>query len=246
MTDAPQEEAAKPEGGARPPQEMRLRPRRAPVMRLSRRVLIGLGVVAAAGISVALFFALQPQRRTNGPELNNTDNRTTPDGLANLPRNYGELQRSVPQLGPPLPGDLGRPILNAGAPAPAMPTSISSNAEAQRTAEEQEAALTSHLFATTNLRRDVAAVAPTLPAFAAGATPPAIAAAATDPVSQDHKLAFVNGKVDRRTASPDRVRVGREPLCSASGFSNPRGADHRIAFRPSRRGHRPGDGGRLR
>ena len=56
-------------------------------MRLSRRVLIGLGVVAAAGISVALFFALQPQRRTTGPELYNTDNRTTPDGLANLPRN---------------------------------------------------------------------------------------------------------------------------------------------------------------
>jgi type IV secretion system protein TrbI len=150
VTDAPQEEAAKPESNARPPQEMRLRPRRAPVMRLSRRVLVGLGVVAAAGISVALFFALQPQRRTTGPELYNTDNRTTPDGLASLPRNYGELPRSVPQLGPPLPGDLGRPILNAGAPAPAMPMSTS-NTEEQRAAQEQEAALTSHLFATTNL-----------------------------------------------------------------------------------------------
>jgi type IV secretory pathway VirB10-like protein len=93
VTDAPQEEAAKPEINARPPREMRLRPRRAPVMRLSRRVLVGLGVVAAAGISVALFFALQPQRRTTSPELYNTDNRTTPDGLASLPRNYGELPR---------------------------------------------------------------------------------------------------------------------------------------------------------
>ena len=87
MTDRPEEEAAEPESDARTPQEMRLRPRRAPVMRLSRRVLAGLGVVAAAGISVAVFFALQPQRRTTGPELYNTDNRTTPDGLANLPRN---------------------------------------------------------------------------------------------------------------------------------------------------------------
>ncbi len=162
MTDAPEEEAAKPESNARPPHEMQLRPRRAPVMRLSRRVLIGLGVVAAAGISVALFFALQPQRRTTGPELYNTNNRTTPDGLANLPRNYGELPRSVPQLGPPLPGDLGRPILNAGAPAPGMAMSASSNAEEQRTAQEQEAALTSHLFVTTNLRQDIGAAAPRL------------------------------------------------------------------------------------
>ncbi len=213
MTDAPQEEAATPEGDARPPQEMRLRPRRAPVMRLSRKVLVGLGVVAAAGISVALFFALQPQRRTNGPELYNTDNRTTPDGLANLPRDYGELPRSVPQLGPPLPGDLGRPILNAGAPAPGMPMSASSNVEAQ----EQEAALTSHLFATTNFHQDVGAVAPTLSAVATGATPSAMAAAATDPVSQDHKLAFVNGKVDRRTASPDRVESPASPYVLQAG-----------------------------
>jgi type IV secretion system protein VirB10 len=180
-------------------------------MRLSRKVLIGLGVVAAAGISVALFFALQPQRRTTGAELYNTDNRTTPDGLAKLPRDYGELPRSVPQLGPPLPGDLGRPILNAGAPAPGMPMSAS-NAEEQRIAQEQEAALTSHLFATTNLRQDVGAIAPSLPAVAAGATPSPIAAAATDPISQDHKLAFVNENVDRRTVSPDRVRPPASPM----------------------------------
>jgi type IV secretion system protein TrbI len=217
VTDAPQEEAAKPEGAARPPQEMRLRPRRARVMRLSRKVLIGLGVVAAAAIGAALFFALQPQRRTTGAELYNTDNRTTPDGLANLPRNYGELPRSVPQLGPPLPGDLGRPILNAGAPAPAMPMSAS-NAEEQRAAQEQEAALTSHLFTTTNLRQDVGGAAPTLPAVVAGATPSATpAAAAAEPVSQDHKLAFMNGNVDRRTTSPDRVQPAASPYVLQAG-----------------------------
>jgi type IV secretion system protein VirB10 len=186
-------------------------------MRLSRRVLVGLGVVAATGISVALFFALQPQRRTNGQELFNTDNHTTPDGLANLPRNYGELPRSVPQLGPPLPGDLGRPILNGGVPAPAMPMSASPNTEEQRTAQEQEAALTSHLFATTNLRQDAGAIAPSLPAVAAGATPSRIAAAATDPVSQDHKLAFVNANVDRRTVSPDRVQPPASPYVLQAG-----------------------------
>jgi len=116
VTDSPEEKAVEPASNVRPPQEMRLRPKRAPVMRLSRRVLIGLSVVAAVGISTALFFALKPQRRAAGLELYSTNNHSTPDGLANVPRNYGELPRSVPQLGPPLPGDLGRPILNAGGP----------------------------------------------------------------------------------------------------------------------------------
>ncbi|MEO8714560.1 MAG: hypothetical protein ABI369_06075 [Acetobacteraceae bacterium] len=100
---------------------MLLRPERARVTRLSRKVLIGLGVIAATGISAALFFALQPNRQTGGSELYNTDNRSTPDGLANLPRDYTGLRKMVPQLGPALPGDLGRPIVNVGAPAPACP-----------------------------------------------------------------------------------------------------------------------------
>jgi hypothetical protein len=53
-------------GGDRPAQEMRLRPSRAPVTRLSRKVLLGLDTVAAVGIGGALFFALRPQHRTGG------------------------------------------------------------------------------------------------------------------------------------------------------------------------------------
>ncbi len=112
---------SEPEASSPLEPEMRLRPSRPPVTRLSRKVLLGLGIVAAAGVAAALFFALAPHRSTTGSELYNTSNRTTPDGLANLPRDYTGLPRGVPQLGPPLPGDLGRPIANAGAPAPGMP-----------------------------------------------------------------------------------------------------------------------------
>jgi type IV secretion system protein VirB10 len=80
-------------GDGRPAVEMRLRPSRAPVTRLSRKVLLGLGTVAAVGIGGALFFALRPQHQTGGSELYNTSNRTTPDGLANLPRDYTGLHR---------------------------------------------------------------------------------------------------------------------------------------------------------
>jgi type IV secretion system protein VirB10 len=216
MTDAPREEPAGPSGGERPPQEMRLRSSRAPVTRLSRKVLLGLGAIASIGIGGALFLALRPQHQTSGSELYNTSNRTTPDGLANLPRDYTGLPRAVPQLGPPLPGDLGRPIVNAGAPAPGMPTlAAGPSPEQQRIAQEQEAARTSHLFTTTNVGQIATATSPALaPAQAAAAS---LTGGSNDPASQDHKLAFLNGNADRRTVSLDRVQAPASPYVLQAG-----------------------------
>ena len=190
-------------GGDRPAEEMRLRPNRPPVTRLSRKVLLGLGTVAAVGISGALFFALRPQQRTGGSELYNTTNSVTPDGVANLPRDYTGLPRNVPQLGPPLPGDLGRPMVNAGTAAPGMPQPATGlSPEQQRIAQEQEAARTSHLFTSTSTstRQTASATLPTAPAFPGTEGSPGL-------TTQDHKLAFLNGDIDRRTASPDRVEA---------------------------------------
>jgi type IV secretion system protein VirB10 len=174
------------------PAEMRLRPSRPPVTRLSRKVLLGLGIVAAAGIAAALFVALEPHRQTASTELYNTSNRSTPEGLNSLPRDYTGLPKNVPRLGPPLPGDLGPPIANAGAPAPVM----ASNAGQQ----EEEAALKSRLFIQTNFQQAAGAAAP---APSAPAAAPAAGAAAQTP--RDGNLAFLNGAVDRRTVSLDRV-----------------------------------------
>jgi type IV secretion system protein VirB10 len=192
---------------------MRLRARRPPVTRLSRKVLVGVGAAAAIGVGSALLFALKPQQRTGGAELFNTNNRNTPDGLATLPRDYTGLPKPVPQLGPPLPGDLGKPILNGGAPAPNMALPGPSP-EQQRLAQELEAARTSHLFATTNIAAPSAPAAPTPTPAPAGATP---AGTATDLTSQDHKLAFLNGNIDRRTTSPDRVQSPASPYVLQAG-----------------------------
>ena len=88
----------------------RLRPERPRVMRLSRKVLAALAGVASLAILGALIWALDSGRRGAQPpqELFNTANKTTADGLAALPKDY----TGIPQLGPPLPGDLGRPMLN--------------------------------------------------------------------------------------------------------------------------------------
>jgi len=216
VTDAPHDEASGPAGGDRPPQEMRLRPSRAPVTRLSRKVLLGLGTVAAVGIGGALFLALRPQHQTAGSELYNTSNRTTPDGLANLPRDYTGLPKPVPQLGPPLPGDLGRPIVAAGAPAPGMPTPAAGpSPEQQRVAQEQQAARTSQLFATTNAGQ-IAPAAAQVPATAQAALA-SPGAGSADLLSQDHKIAFLNGNTDHRTVSPERVDAPAGPYLLQAG-----------------------------
>lgn len=192
--------------------EMRLRSTRAPVMRLSRKTIITLGLVAAVAIAGSLFLALQPRRQVSGSELYGIDNRTTPDGLANLPRDYTSLPKPVPKLGPPLPGDLGRPILNAGAATATAPPS--SDPEKQRVAQEQEAARVSRLFATTNVRQTSAST-PTAEGVSSAAIAPG--GNITELTSQDHKLAFLNGNVDRRTVSADRIVAPASPYVLQAG-----------------------------
>jgi type IV secretory pathway VirB10-like protein len=200
--------------------ELRLRPEQPPVTRLSRRVLIGLAAVAAIAVSSALIWALyQGQRKTTGTtEVYNTENKPTPDGLTTLPRDYTGLPRNslpptrsgVPALGPPLPGDLGRPIRNAQLNAPGEP---GVDAEQQRVAQETEAARTSRLFATTNAReRPTTPVTLTTSAQLSQGMATPIGRTEGPPLDpdallnmQDRKLAFLTAAVDRKTVSPDRL-----------------------------------------
>lgn len=87
------------------------------VTRLSRKVLAGLGLVVGVGLDGALIYALQTRNAGKPEDLITTDSRAVADGLAGLPRDY-----TGPILGPPLLGDLGRPILNVGVQPPAIAT----------------------------------------------------------------------------------------------------------------------------
>ena len=191
--------------------ELRLRPERPPVTRLSRRVLTGLAAIAALSVSAALIFALyQGQRKTTGTtELYNTENKPTPDALAALPRDYAGVPRNVPALGPPLPGDLGRPIRNAQLAGAGEGV----DAEQQRVAQETEAARISRLFATTNVRERPTIPVPVPTSLTADQGPAAQIGRSEGPPldpdallnMQDRKLAFLTAAVDRKTVSPDRL-----------------------------------------
>ena len=233
MSDQPENSGAEPPDEPTAAQQLRLRPERPRVTRLSRKVLVGLGTVGSVAVLGATIWALQPNRRSGaGEELYSTDNRTTADGLANLPRDYTGLPRNVPPLGPPLPGDLGRPIVAAqanGQPitVPSMPT-VPVDPEEQRRLQEREAARLSKLFAGTRVREQPATLLTAAPPDGTGAPiPGAGPPLGGEPLSgarpdvrqngQEGKLAFVNAAADKRTVSPDRLQALATPYVVQAG-----------------------------
>lgn len=201
---------------------MRLRAEPPRVTRLSRKVLAGIGLVASVGLGGALVYALQTRdgARPN-EELYSTENRSTADGLAGLPRDYS----GVPRLGPPLPGDLGRPIVGAqerGQPVP-VPSIATPNPgvspEEQRRIQELEAARTARLFASTETR--TAAATPSQATPGAPPTPDltslGLAPPPATPTAQDRQTAFLNAAPDRRTVAADRVVAPPSPNILQAG-----------------------------
>ncbi|RWE06254.1 MAG: TrbI/VirB10 family protein [Mesorhizobium sp.] len=190
---------------------MRLRAEPPRVTRISRRVLAGVGLVAGLGIGGALIYALQNADRQPGQEeLFTTDRRQTADGLQGLPSDYS----GIPQLGPPLPGDLGGPIVRAREKGRDVPAAIAPvpqpDAEEQRRLAEMEAARTSEIFFQTK-----APVASDLPAFQP--TPGGSELGLSGSGAQDRKLAFLNAAVDRRIVARDRVAAPASPFVLQAG-----------------------------
>ncbi|ALA18529.1 MULTISPECIES: TrbI/VirB10 family protein [unclassified Chelatococcus] len=195
---------------------MRLRAEPPRVTRLSRKVLASVGAVALVGLGGALIYALQTRDGSgSNEELYSTTNRQTADGLAGLPRDY-----TGPVLGPPLPGDLGRPILDAqtrGQPVvpPPMAAPVVDDAERRRLAEE-EAARTSRVFFQT--APGTASTAGTPGGMASpNLTGLGLNGQPGQSTAQDRQLAFLNAAVDRRTVAPDRVMPPASPYVLQAG-----------------------------
>ena len=199
---------------------MRLRGDPPRVTRLSRKALAGIGLVASIGLGGALIYALQT--RDAGPrneELYSTTNRPTADGLAGLPRDY-----TGPRPGPPLPGDLGRPILSAqDRGQPVVPPTIQPTVDAaeQRRLAEQEAARTSRVFFQTEARALAASPAPggaaTNTNLSGLGLPGQFNMPTAQERAQDRQLAFLNAAADRRTVAPDRVMPPASPYVLQAG-----------------------------
>jgi len=194
-----------------PAHALRLRAERPRITRLSRKVLAGGTALALPLISGAVLWALRSSRPHNPApdELYSTDHHNIADGLTTLPHDYAGIARNVPQLGPPSPGDLGRPIVTAEGQS----TPVGLDAEQQRADQETEAARTSKLFAPTT-----ALVTPPRAPSQETATKTASSSDETFAQNgQDRKLLFVNAPVDRRTTAPDRLSRPASPFVIQAG-----------------------------
>lgn len=109
---------------------LRLRGPSAPVTRVSRKALIIVGGVLSASLGGAIVWSTLERPARNRPEAPPATTAGPPETVSSLPKDY--LRRDeVPVLGPPLPGDLGRPILKASERTAAIESSgvgASSNA----------------------------------------------------------------------------------------------------------------------
>ncbi|MFL4123214.1 TrbI/VirB10 family protein [Pseudomonas aeruginosa] len=207
---------ATPQAGKVAPEAVTLRAQPQPITRLNRRTL----AILAGGLSVAvlgaLMWSLQPQRRGAGEstELYNVDRVSRSEGLERLPTDYSQLPPALPpempELGPPLPGDLGPAIVNAQQqPTVGYAPPGHDPAEAERLArlkEAEEAAASSVFFRTGTqgavpVAQSQVAAAPGFSANAAfdpmAAGPASTAAQPADPTTvqnrQEQKEAFLQG-----------------------------------------------------
>ncbi|MCP4615762.1 MAG: TrbI/VirB10 family protein [Bradyrhizobium sp.] len=192
-------------------QALRLGAERPRITRLSRKVLAGASALALLLIAGAVLWALRsnhPQSPAPG-ELYSTDHHNVADGLTTLPRDYAGIPRDIPRLGPPLPGDLGRPIVSSQSQS----APIGIDAEQQRVNQETEAARTSKVFTPTT--------APVTPPRAPSQETATNIASSSDETfaqnGQDRKLLFVNAPVDRRTTAPDRLSRPASPFVVQAG-----------------------------
>lgn len=194
------------------------------VMRLSRKAIGIAAACASALMGGTLIFALKPESLAPTEELYNTDGNAVADRFVNGPKSYDK----VPQLGAPLPGDLGRPILDAqrrgdiaelppiGAqPSALQPTAVVGAAETvrQRRDQEREAARGSRLFfsgASSNSENTSAAMQDALDRSAAPMPDPSQSVAAT-------RQAFPGRAPERPIASDKRLTGALSPFVLQAG-----------------------------
>lgn len=223
------DEAAEPPTPAKAdPETLVLRGSPGRVVRFRRGAVVAIAALGSTAIVGAAWFALKPTTfhviaaNEDRPDI---AAKAPADALGNAPKSYGD----VPQLGPPLPGDLGRPILEhqqsvgvAIPPVGADQRPQAAEAEHQRLAAEQKAARESGvMMQISGSNRPAAAEQP---ATVASATPSADANTARmaldpdrDPNGQKRKADFVGATDGTSDINPHALVPSPSPYTLMAG-----------------------------
>lgn len=241
-------DASPPSAPKVPPESLALRAPPRPVMRLNRRTLIVSATALTLGVAVASMWALQSKTHRGGSghsEPYNVDHVAKAEDLERLPANYAELPQppapasaptpasastsAPPVLGPPLPGELGGPVLQASREMASSGGGSPSAEVLDRQRDAQEAARSSVFFQISNTGQPAgtASTASAVPnssgsSYGASSAPASLTAAQpSDPTAiqnrQGEKEAFLANPGDTATRNAGALQAPASPYTVMAG-----------------------------
>lgn len=203
------------------PETLALRAPLPRVVRFRRGLIIGAAAAGSCALMAVAWLALKPISFQHVAEQSQLSEPATPtpDALERLPASYAE----VPKLGPPLPGDLGRPILEhqrGVATNVERPSAFAADQheiiDRQRRADALRAAREAPVLVQ---RNPVPALAPSqamIESTASGRELPA-PAQESDPNRQQHKQMFASTLDVRGDVNPHRLTAPASPYLLSAG-----------------------------
>ena len=207
------------------PETLALRAQPARAIRFKRGAVVAITALGSVSLIATAWVALRPSALHLAGQANDQTvaAKAPTDTLSRLPGSYGD----VPKLGPPLPGDLGRPILNhqramgmESASGEASRADQAAATERDRRAAELKAARESGLLVQSGNRTD-----PTRVAGATLTSPPAAATEQArlaidpdrDPNAQQRKADFVAARDTGSDVNEHRLSPPASPDMLSAG-----------------------------
>lgn len=226
MSDVNVSGAAEAQPAKLDPETLAIRTRPPRAIRFKRGVIIAIAAIGSVSLIAVTWMALKPRlfhRADTREELSQPNARQASDALAGAPATYDD----VPRLGSPLPGDLGKPILehqqatmNAVNPADQQLQQAEA-AERERLAAELKAARESGVLVQGRQAGEgadmVSATATPLMSVDQKATPKLTLDPTNDPNLQGRKAAFVSTSDSRGDVNPHVLTPLPSPYTLSAG-----------------------------
>src|SRR3569832_1049109 len=205
------------------PETLAIRARPPRAIRFKRGVIIAIAAIGSVSLIAVTWMALKSRLFQHGEsqqELSQPNVRPTSDALSGAPATYGD----VPRLGPPLPGDLGKPILErqrqlATAVNPGdQQLQQAEAAERERRLAELRAARESGVLVENRQGQPPSEAAIAAPTATAASEPGKVALDPTsNPNAQGRKTAFVGALDPKGDVNPHGLTALPSPYTLSAG-----------------------------
>jgi type IV secretion system protein VirB10 len=224
--------AALPENTKVDPETLAIRSRPARAVRFRKGAIAAIAAAGSISLVAVTWMALKPtvlRHVASSEELSQPNTQSATETLSGLPASYAD----APKLGPPLPGDLGRPILDHQGSLEDQSEATNRQRLEQAEATERERRLAELKAARQSailVQSQGAATAPPIVSAASaepskGPTAPAASAEASaatldpdrDPNAQTHKAAFVSASDKGGDVNPYRLTSAVSPYVLSAG-----------------------------